>query len=316
MPSSRSGNLSDQRATMRKPVHRPKEPVESTSKRPEAKVNIEQMSSQTEEQGAVEEKGTVEQEDAVEHKVAAEQKGAVEKKVTLRRSIRNLFQKRDTEDKPPPMPTVPKSLYKRSAIIGNSFTSRFTKSSRKTSEMTDQRLESARAEQVPNRAAHVKPKATKMSSPASDVAARENIDLQGVISSGSAASKTEPATTSDTAAVVNSLLEKVAELPASSPDRLRGLEIAEVCSILHARANMLDELVLTSRSKQALINTVIACKEAKGAAIKAEASAREAALSAEKAGLTLDRMEKLCEKGFNTEATQTIKDLISGARGA
>lgn len=55
-----------------------------------------------------------------------------------------------------------------------------------------------------------------------------------------------PVTQYDTSTVVYNILNCVTSIGADSPDRLRGLEIAEVCHILHLRSLIFRELVLTT----------------------------------------------------------------------
>jgi hypothetical protein len=124
------------------------------------------------------------------------------------------------------------------------------------------------------------------------------------------ACKAPPATCSDTGVIVNKIVKSVSSLPNHSPDRLRGLEIAEVCKTLHVRTDMLRELVLTVQIKQTLLNTVDAYKQARISATKAGKHARQAKLNAERAGVELERMQKLCEPDFDHETIEAIKILV------
>ena len=119
-----------------------------------------------------------------------------------------------------------------------------------------------------------------------------------------------PATCSDTGVIVNNIVNSVSELPSYSPDRLRGLEIAEVCKTIHIRSIMLEELVLTVRNKQALLNAADAYKQARISAAKAKKHARHAELNAERAGVELERMQTLFEPHFDHETMQAIRQLI------
>ncbi|KAJ4375555.1 hypothetical protein N0V86_007088 [Didymella sp. IMI 355093] len=75
-----------------------------------------------------------------------------------------------------------------------------------------------------------------------------------------------------------------------SPDWLRGLEIAE--AVLHA----------AECSKKATLSAELARKHA-----------RDAELDAERAGIELQRLEKLCKPGFGDEMMQAIRQLIVAA---
>jgi hypothetical protein len=117
-------------------------------------------------------------------------------------------------------------------------------------------------------------------------------------------------TCSETAVIVTNIVNQVSSLPDSSPDRLRGLEIAEVCKTIHTRSFMLQELVLTVKIKQGLLNSVDAYKQARISATKAKRHAREAEINAERAGIELERLQKLCEPDFDHETVQAIKELV------
>jgi hypothetical protein len=80
---------------------------------------------------------------------------------------------------------------------------------------------------------------------------------------------------------------------------------------------MLQELVLTVGIKQTLLNAVDAHKQARISAAKAKKHARDAELNAERAGVELERMQKLCEPDFDHETLQAIKNLMrcAGAVG-
>ncbi|KAF2681017.1 hypothetical protein K458DRAFT_392251 [Lentithecium fluviatile CBS 122367] len=145
----------------------------------------------------------------------------------------------------------------------------------------------------------------------------ENLVGQGENSSGDKENASEhatpeapPATCSDTAVIINNIVNHVSTLPSDSADRLRGLEIAEVCKTIHIRSIMLKELVLTVQIKQSLLNSVDAYKQARISATKCRKHARQSELHAERAGFELKRMFKLCEQDFDHETVQAIKELI------
>ncbi|KAF3041708.1 hypothetical protein E8E12_006374 [Didymella heteroderae] len=90
----------------------------------------------------------------------------------------------------------------------------------------------------------------------------------------------------ETATVINNILDSVTLMKKDFPDCLRGLEIAE--AVLHA----------IDCSKQARLSAELARKHA-----------RDAELKAERAGIELQRLEKLCESGFDSDTMQAIRQL-------
>lgn len=118
-------------------------------------------------------------------------------------------------------------------------------------------------------------------------------------------------TSSDTAVIVNKIVNRVSSLPNDSPDRLHGLEIAEVCKTVHHHSLMLRELVLTVQMKQAILNSVESYKQAKISAMKAKKHARDAELNAKRAGVELERLQRLCVSDFDNETVQTLSYLVN-----
>jgi hypothetical protein len=129
--------------------------------------------------------------------------------------------------------------------------------------------------------------------------------------SSSPAQEQSPATRYNTANVINNIINRVASISPDSPDRLLGIEIAEVCTTLHFRTLMLEELVLTIHIKQAVLHSVECFKEAKLSAEQARKHARDAELNVERARMEMVRLNKLCEAIFDVETLQTIKELIA-----
>lgn len=119
-----------------------------------------------------------------------------------------------------------------------------------------------------------------------------------------------PVTRYDTNTVINKIISHVNAMPSSSPDRLRVLEIAEVCTTLHFRSIMLNQLVLTVQIKQALVHTIQCHGQAKISAEKAKEHARNAELKVERASLELLRLQNLCAPDFDEETLQAIKELV------
>ncbi|KAL6708809.1 hypothetical protein ACN47E_002216 [Coniothyrium glycines] len=91
----------------------------------------------------------------------------------------------------------------------------------------------------------------------------------------------------DTVTVVNKILDRVTGMQSDSPDRLRGLEIAE-----------------------AVLHSVECFKEAKLSAELARKHARDAELNVERAGMEISHLERLCKASFDVETLAAVKELI------
>ena len=117
----------------------------------------------------------------------------------------------------------------------------------------------------------------------------------------------------NTATVINKIINRINSISSDSPDRLRGLEIAEVCSALHYHSLVLKELVLIVPIKQAVLHSIECYKEAKLSAEKAKKHARDAELNVERASMELIRLQRLCEPEFDGETLQAIKELVKRA---
>lgn len=220
-------------------------------------------------------------------------------KVKSKRSFREFFHIRDgrsTEKVPTPAENKRSSL----AFTGNTFAGRFRHSANLSK---PDPVKASAAEELPH--------------PDSEVKARKNDDDDHKGTPSGVAGSAPPATCSDKGMIVYNILDSVSSLPSHSPDRLRGLEIAEVCTIIQVRSIMLQELVLTIQIKQTLLNVVDAHKQARISAAKAKKHARHAELNAERATVELERMQKLCEPVFDHETVQAIKELVKcvGALG-
>ncbi|KAH6643065.1 hypothetical protein C7974DRAFT_386722 [Boeremia exigua] len=100
----------------------------------------------------------------------------------------------------------------------------------------------------------------------------------------------KPSEQHETADLVHRILDNVTSMGEESPDRLRGLEIAE-----------------------AILQAVECSKEAKLSAELAWKYARDADLKAQCAGTELERLQKLCQPSFDNETMQAIKQLITAA---
>lgn len=116
---------------------------------------------------------------------------------------------------------------------------------------------------------------------------------------------------SDTAVMVTRILNRIANFPETSPDRLRGLEIAEVCNTIDAHSLMLRELLLTINSEQVVLNSVEAYRQAKISAAHAKKYARQAELSVHRAGMELERLQKLCRPDFDDETVRAVRALVN-----
>jgi hypothetical protein len=96
----------------------------------------------------------------------------------------------------------------------------------------------------------------------------------------------------------------------SSPDRLRGVEIAEVCNKVHLRTL---RLVLTTCFKQAVLRTLELYQKARQSADIAKKHARQAELSVTRASVEVNKLQRLCTPELDVKTLQAIKDLVRSA---
>jgi hypothetical protein len=251
-----------------------------------------------------------------------ENQNAGEKNVKTRRSIKNMISFRDTKEKVPPVP-------KRSSLIGSAFGGRFRSSANlRTQKATGQtthravpRGQDGNTQPVPSPSTEWNYEATS----ANLCTQRATEETSRRVASEGQAGNNQPVLSPDIGsrprakhipngvATINKILDNVSLLPESSSDRLRGLEIAEVCTTLSHHARTLEELVLTVQMKQALLASLDACKHAQIAATQAQQFARQADLSARRSAVEMGRLFQLCEGDLDEEAVQLIKSLLRNA---
>ena len=110
--------------------------------------------------------------------------------------------------------------------------------------------------------------------------------------------------------IINTILSHVKSLPPDSADRLKGLEIAEVCQNPYNQSLALQELVLTVK-KQAIVHAIEIVHKAKISAQKAKKHARDAELYFQTANLELQRLQRLVENDFDDVVIKEFKDMIT-----
>ncbi|KAL1612595.1 hypothetical protein SLS60_000824 [Paraconiothyrium brasiliense] len=288
--SSRNMSMLGQRATFSKPAYSPNQPNASKNERLE-------MSSKKDSMRSREKKNQI----------------VGEKKVNPKRSIKNILLLRDNKEKAPAVPAVPK----RSSLIGSTIRGRF-RSPANVADIKQKAIDNTNrpvSSQKYRYPAHSQNDVVQVATPPSynsNAAGVQHDNIQAV-PSPNAISAAPGATRSDAATVINNIITQVSLLPDTSSDRLRGLEIAEVCTTLHHRASMLKELVLTVQTKQALLSSLDACKHAQIAATQARQHGRQAELYAQRSAVELGRLHRLCDRGLDEETVQLIKGLLSNA---
>lgn len=252
-----------------------------------------------------------------------------EKEVKPKRSLRNMLSFRDTKEKVPPVPAVPKHSSRIGSVFGGQFikssanlrAQRATRESGGTTRRAIPKGQDNNTQLVPSPSTGSDHQAT---SAGPHTQRKDGVVTQRAVSEGqngntrpvppSSVRSCPPATTTpDAITTVNKIINHASQLPETSSVRLRGLEIAQVCTTMTLRARMLDELVLTVQMKQALLASVDACKTAQIAATQAQQSARLAELSMQRSAIELGRLFKLCEDDLDDETVQLIKGLVRNA---
>lgn len=224
-------------------------------------------------------------------------------KMKAKRSLRTIFHRRD------PKPTLQPDMkreQKRSSVTGSAL-ARHIRGSANFSKVSLVRTSEAIAE--------TEPSATFSSKTIEGLGAahgRQTTLLPPEPTPAILTPQLEPIAQHETSVVVHKILDRVTSLGEESPDRLRGLEIAEVSLALHILITLI-KLGLTRSITQAILHTVECFKEAELSAELARKHAREAELNADRAGLELKRLAKLCEPNFDWETMQLIKQLFREA---
>ena len=163
-----------------------------------------------------------------------DKRSVADKKIKPQRSLKDIiFHKRASEEKASPVPPIPKRLFKKSSFIENTLGGRFPKISQKGVEERGRHLANPGG-QVPPQMTHDDPDLANTQTPLANPTIQ--MDNTRVVEHPSLVSKGEEETMSDTVTVVNSLVEHVSKLPNNAPEHLRGLEIAEVCTISQVRS--------------------------------------------------------------------------------
>jgi hypothetical protein len=106
------------------------------------------------------------------------------------------------------------------------------------------------------------------------------------------------ATNLESSHIIGNIIDRVRALPQDSPDRLRGLEIAEVCQTLHNHCQVMIEISLMFSTK-AMLNAIETVKAAKIAAELTKKYARDTELHMHTAHLQVNRLVKLVESDFD-----------------
>ena len=215
-------------------------------------------------------------------------------KVKSKRSLRDIFHRKDNKEKVPPLLTESKrsSL----TVAGSSLAKRIRHSTNfsKTNTQKDSQADNEH---------HPEPNADDAILSSTDIDKQSSTTHIPTLNMVSEAY-------SNAVSAVDSIVTGISALPESSPDRLRALEIAEVCEVLRHHVSVLKQLLLTMNKKQAVLNCLEAAKRARIAAAEAQKYAREAELHAQRANIELGRLQQLCESNFNSETVQAIKAAI------
>lgn len=231
---------------------------------------------------------------------------------------KGIFHKNTALDVSPDMPSssvAAKHSSKRSSLIGSTLGARFTRGNPELAKESGHGSIASRKKgilPVAPRDKH-RQKANDRPAPNDPHKRSSNARVMSLLKSSSNSPIIVPL---DTRVIVEKVKNHVSQLPENASDRLCGLEIAEVRDTLHKCSPIQGWNFLTKLNLQAILNAVEACNQARVAAVEAQANARQAALSVEKADLVLGRMQKLCEQNFNAETLRTINRLITDVGAA
>lgn len=173
----------------------------------------------------------------------ADEKNVSDKKIKHQRSLKNLiFHKKTSEENVPPLPTVPKRSFKNSTFMGTALGGRFLKMSQKGAE-EQERHPAKSGERVSSQATH--DKSDLADTQAASTNPRTQMDNTRVGTYSGPAQNGISEIVSDTMTEVDNMTASAPKLSSAALDRLRGLEIAEVRTALHAHSTMPRVCILT-----------------------------------------------------------------------
>jgi hypothetical protein len=114
--------------------------------------------------------------------------------------------------------------------------------------------------------------------------------------------------------VLHDIVDRIDAQPEDSPERLRHVQIAEVCETLRLRSIMLEELLLTVKNKQRIILAAEYSRNANISALEAKKSARDAELYADRAQLEFKRLHTLLDGAdIDAQSMKPITNLLPGS---
>ncbi|KAF1946798.1 hypothetical protein EJ02DRAFT_418149 [Clathrospora elynae] len=231
-------------------------------------------------------------------------KEATAKKVKIKRSFRNLFPRRDNNR--PRTPEIAERVQGFMSGTRSSLAKRI-RDSKSLSKVYLPRMPESKSEKKLVNTAKQSPAAAALTTTDDRLTTSlspkitASIPVQGALSV-----KMNDATTA-----ITTIVDRVSTMSADSPDRLRGLEIAEVCRTLRIRHMMLDELILTVRIKQVVLRSLECCREAKISTEQARMHARNAELNTERSILELRRLQQLCGNDLDAKTAREIKRMVN-----
>jgi hypothetical protein len=119
------------------------------------------------------------------------------------------------------------------------------------------------------------------------------------------------ATNMESSHIIGNIIDRVRALPQVSPDRLRGLEVAEVCQTLYNHSQIMIEISLMFSAK-AMLNAMETVKAAKIAAEMTKKYAKDTELHMHTAHLQVNRLLKLVESDFDGDGDimRMIRELM------
>ena len=118
----------------------------------------------------------------------------------------------------------------------------------------------------------------------------------------------------NTTEMLHDMVDRIEAGPKDSPERLRHVQIAEVCEALRSRSLMLEELLLTVQIKQCIILAAEYTRNANISALEAKKSARDAELHADRAALEFARLNTLLDGAeIDARSMKFIRSLFTNA---
>ncbi|KAF2119291.1 hypothetical protein BDV96DRAFT_642327 [Lophiotrema nucula] len=235
-------------------------------------------------------------------------------KLRLKRSIRNLFPKRDCKNANAAKPNETKRM----SMTGNALARRFRSSANASKpSLPDEMAAKPEEKHAPKPANGANVDAghhARSAIPKLKASASSSEDQSAMRPEASATrSAARPATMSDAPELIDKLIQKADSFPEDSEERMRGIQIAQVRNSLYHHSLVMMQIL--TWWEQAIVNVIDMTQLAMIASEKAQKQARDAALCSEGVGMAVQSLVNALGMAgtLDDETTRDILELCHNA---